>query len=82
MLVGERVDVLEAVRWAKGIEGVHRRIEAGFYRSEPRRRALDYLKELLSPVERKNEGNKRGMLHPTGCSACCTTTSGTPTCSR
>ena len=50
----ERDEVLEAARWARGIEGVHRRIGARFYRSEPRRRALSYLKGLLSPVERKN----------------------------
>ena len=53
-MVGEREAVLEAGRWAKGIEEVHRRIESRFYRSEPRRRALAYLKGLLSPVERKN----------------------------
>ena len=53
-MVGEREEVLEAARWAKGIEEVHRRIESRFYRSEPRRRALAYLKGLLSPVERKN----------------------------
>ncbi len=53
-MVGERVDVLEAARWAKGIEEVHGRIGARFYRSEPRQRALSYLKGLLSPVERKN----------------------------
>ena len=53
-MAGERVEVLEAVRWAWGIEEVHRRIGARFYRSEPRRRALDYLKGLISPVERKN----------------------------
>ena len=53
-MVGERVDVMEAARWAWGIEEVHRRIGARFYRSEPRLRALAYLKGLISPVERKN----------------------------
>ena len=53
-MAGERVDVLEAARWAQGIEEVHRRIGARFYRLEPRRRALDYLKGQISPVERKN----------------------------
>ena len=53
-MVGEREEVLEAARWARGIEEVHRRIGARFYRSEPRRRALAYLKGLISPVERKN----------------------------
>ena len=53
-MVGEREEVMEAARWARGIEEVHRRIGARFYRSEPRRRALAYLKGLISPVERKN----------------------------
>ncbi len=48
------VEVLEVAQWAKGIEDLHRRIGARFYRSEPRWRALAYLKGLLSPVERKN----------------------------
>ena len=50
----DRDEVLEVARWAKGIEGVHGRIAGRFHRWEPRRRALDYLKGLLSPVERKN----------------------------
>lgn len=53
-MAGERVEVLEAEGWAQGIEEVHRRIGARFYRSEPRWRALAYLKGLISPVERKN----------------------------
>ena len=50
----DRDEVLEVVRWARGIEGVHECIAGRFHRSEPRRRALEYLKGLLSPVERKN----------------------------
>ena len=50
----EREEVLEVARWARGIEGVHGCIAGRFHRSEPRRRALDYLKGLISPVERKN----------------------------
>ncbi len=53
-MFGEMVEVLEVAQWAKGIEDLHRRIGARFYRSEPRWRALAYLKGLLSPVERKN----------------------------
>ena len=45
---------MERVRCAKGIEEVHRRIGGRFHRSEPRWRALAYLKGLISPVERKN----------------------------
>ena len=50
----DRDEVLEVARWAKGIEGVHGCIAGRFHRSEPRWRALEYLKGLLSPVERKN----------------------------
>ena len=44
----------DAERWAAGLEGVIERIGARFGRVEPRRRALAYLRGLLSPVERKN----------------------------
>ena len=50
----DRDEVLEVARWARGIEGVHGCIAGRFHRAEPRRRALEYLKGLLSPVERKN----------------------------
>ena len=49
-----RDEVAEVARWADGIEQVHRCIAGRFRRTEPRRRALDYLRGLLSPVERKN----------------------------
>ena len=54
-------------RWAAGIEGVHGCIAGRFHRSEPRRRALDYLKGLISPLERKNGwqlAERAGRLHP------------------
>ncbi len=47
-------DVAEVARWAEGIERVHECIAGRFRRPEPRRRALEYLRGLLSPVERKN----------------------------
>ena len=47
-------EVAEVARWSEGIERVHECIAGRFRRPEPRRRALDYLKGLLSPVERKN----------------------------
>ena len=50
----DRDEVLEVARWAKGIEGVHGCVAGRFHRWEPRRRALEYLKGLVSPVERKN----------------------------
>ena len=45
-------------RWPGGLKrlrGIHESIAGRFHRSEPRRRALEYLKGLISPVERKNE---------------------------
>ncbi len=53
-MVVVRDEVAEVTRWAEGIERVHECIAGRFRRPEPRRRALDYLKGLLSPVERKN----------------------------
>ena len=53
-MTGHRDEVAEVTRWAEGIEKVHECIAGRFRRPEPRRRALDYLKGLLSPVERKN----------------------------
>src|SRR5215208_2483471 len=40
--------------WAGGLETLHARVGRRFARAEPRRRALAYLRGLLSPVERKN----------------------------
>ena len=53
MVVG-RNEVMEVARWADGMERVHECIARRFRRPEPRRRALAYLRGLLSPVERKN----------------------------
>ena len=47
-------EAAEVARWAEGIERVHECIAGRFRRPEPRRRVLDYLRGLLSPVERKN----------------------------
>lgn len=44
----------DAERWARGLDEVMERIGTRFGRVEPRRRALAYLRGLLSPVERKN----------------------------
>ena len=49
-----REEVAEVARWAEGIEQVHSCIAGRFRRPEPRRRVLDYLRGLVSSVERKN----------------------------
>ena len=53
-MAGHRDEVAEVTRWAEGIEKVHGCIAGRFRRPEPRRRVLDYLRGLLSLVERKN----------------------------
>ena len=53
-MAGHQDEVAEVARWAEDIERVHECIAGRFRRPEPRRRALDYLRGLLSPVERKN----------------------------
>ena len=45
---------MKVARWAEGIDRVHECIAGRFRRPEPRRRVLDYLHGLPSPVERKN----------------------------
>src|SRR5262245_55769764 len=75
--------------WATGLAAVHARVAPRFARAEPRRRALAYLRGLLSPVERKNgwqlaeqagEATPDGMQHllarPTGMPTRCGMTSG------
>src|SRR5919202_817724 len=44
----------EVAAWGRGLSAMHARIAPRFRRAEPRRRALAYLRGLLSPVERKN----------------------------
>ena len=51
---GRETTVEEVHAWAAGLEAMHARIAHHFARSEPRQRALAYLKGLLSPIERKN----------------------------
>jgi hypothetical protein len=41
-------------RWAQELERLHARIASRFARPEPRRRALAYLRGILSTTERKN----------------------------
>ena len=64
-----RDEVAEVSRWAEGIERVHECIAGRFRRPEPRRRVLDYLRGLLSPVERKNRwqlAEQAGDANPDG----------------
>jgi SRSO17 transposase len=58
--------------WAAGLAALHARVAHRFARAEPRRRALAYVRGLLSPVERKNgwqlaelagEATPDGMQH-------------------
>jgi len=48
------VELAKVKGWASGLQLLHQRIGWRFKRSEPRKRALAYLKGLISSVERKN----------------------------
>lgn len=48
------IEFAEVAGWAADLEALHARIAPRFARPEPRRRALAYLRGLLSAVERKN----------------------------
>ena len=52
----------EVVAWEEELNHLHKRVGARFGRVEPRRRALGYLRGLLSPVERKNGWQLAGWL--------------------
>lgn len=68
-MVEADTELAEVAAWAEGIEAVHARIAGRFRRTEPRWRVLDYLKGLVSPVERKNGwqlAEQAGDLTPDG----------------
>lgn len=44
----------EVEEWAAGLVELHARIAPRFARAEPRERALDYVRGLLAPLEKKN----------------------------
>jgi len=61
--------VAEVESWASGLAALHARIAPRFARSEPRERALEYVRGLLSPVERKNGwtlSERAGEANPDG----------------
>ena len=53
-MVVEDLDAAEIRGWAVGLSALHQRIAKHFVRAEPRLQAYDYLRALLSPIERKN----------------------------
>jgi SRSO17 transposase len=55
-LVIEDLDAAEMRGWAVGLSTLHQRIAQHFVRAEPRQQAYNYLRALLSPIERKNGG--------------------------
>jgi hypothetical protein len=67
--MGGDVTVHEVHRWAAGLDALNARIGGHFCRSEPRRRAREYLRGLLAPLERKNGwtlAEQAGELCPDG----------------
>jgi SRSO17 transposase len=53
-IMSGRPTAMQVARWATEVNAVGERIGRHFARSEPRRRAVGYLRVLLSDVERKN----------------------------
>ena len=53
-MVTEELDAAEIRGWAIGFSTLHQRIAKHFVRAEPRQQAYDYLRALISPIERKN----------------------------
>jgi SRSO17 transposase len=53
-MVVEELDAAEIRGWAIGLSALHQRISKHFLRAEPRQLAYDYLRALISPIERKN----------------------------
>jgi SRSO17 transposase len=53
-MVENDLDPAEIRGWAVGLSALHQRISKHFVRAEPRQLAYDYLRALISPVERKN----------------------------
>lgn len=51
---GAETTFVDVWKWGQELERLHARIAARFARPEPRRRALAYLKGIVSSVERKN----------------------------
>lgn len=53
-IVGSKTTFVDVWRWGHELERLHARITPRFARPEPRRRALAYLKGIVSSVSRKN----------------------------
>jgi hypothetical protein len=53
-LVGMQTTFVEVWKWGQELERLHTHIAPRFARPERRRRALAYLKGIVSAVERKN----------------------------
>ena len=51
---GTKTTFVEVWKWGQELERLQRRIAPRFARPEPRRRALAYLKGIVSAIERKN----------------------------
>jgi SRSO17 transposase len=54
VLVGAQTTFVDVWKWGQELERLHARIAPRFVRPEPRRRALAFLKGIVSSIERKN----------------------------
>ncbi|MEV5049387.1 IS701 family transposase [Streptomyces griseoincarnatus] len=68
-LCADELTAEQVESWSEGIAGLHARFAHRFSRSEPRERALDYLRGLIAPLEKKNGwtlSEQVGQLRPDG----------------
>ncbi|MGA5343607.1 IS701 family transposase [Streptomyces griseoincarnatus] len=68
-LCADELTAEQVESWSEGIAGLHARFAHRFGRSEPRERALDYLRGLIAPLEKKNGwtlSEQVGQLRPDG----------------
>src|SRR6266700_1966831 len=66
---GDRTTSTDVCRWVQRLVDLHTRIAPRFARPEPRRRALAYLKGILSEIARKNGwqlAEHAGEIRPDG----------------
>ena len=63
-MVTQELDPAEIRGWALGLSALHQRISKHFVRAEPRQQAYNYLRALISPIERKMVGSSLNISVP------------------
>lgn len=67
---GTKTTFVDVWRWGQVLERLHTRLAPRFARPEPRRRALAFLKGIVSPLHAKMTGNSRNTPEKAALMAC------------